>query len=146
MNVLTRMRRHVLTALMIAALVAATGPASSATRGNVARPGISHRICSYDWSKGTWQLKQLIKCAARNWKVAGGPDKALSVARCESRFNPKAYNTGGYAGVFQQSIFYWPGRARAYGFRDRSVYNGRANIIVSIRMAHREGWGPWSCA
>jgi hypothetical protein len=25
-------------------------------------------------------------------------------------------------------------------------YNGRANVIVSIRMAHRNGWGAWSCA
>ena len=146
MKVLTYMRRHLLTALMIAALVAAAGLASSATRHTTARTRITYRICSYDWSKGTWQLRQLVKCAARHWHVAGGPHKAVSVAKCESRLNPKAYNPGGYAGVFQQSTHYWPGRARAYGFRRWSVYNGRANIIVSVRMAHSEGWGPWSCA
>ncbi len=101
--------------------------------------------CRIDWQQGSQQVKQLIRCAARRWQVPGGPDKAISVARCESRLSPKAYNPGGYAGVYQQSMRYWKGRARDYGFPDWSVYNGRANVIVSIRMAHRYGWGPWGC-
>ena len=69
----------------------------------------------------------------------------MSVARCESGFRPRAYS-GGNAGVFQQRVVYWRGRARRFGFRGWSVYNGRANVIVSIRMAHTTGWGDWSCA
>ncbi len=61
------------------------------------------------------------------------------------RFNPKAYGSGD-GGVFQQAIQYWPGRAKEYGFPGWSMYKGRANVIVSIRMAHRNGWGAWSCA
>ena len=94
----------------------------------------------------TWKLKHLIRCAARRWHVVGGPDKAIAVARCESRFRPRARNPAGYAGVFQQSTRYWPVRSRAFGFRHWSIYNGRANILVSIRMAHRSGWRAWSCA
>jgi hypothetical protein len=78
--------------------------------------------------------------------VAGGPDKAVAVARCESNLNAKAYNSGGYAGVFQQAVNYWPGRSKTFGFKHWSVFNGRANIIVSIRMAHRYGWSAWGCA
>ncbi|HEY7399780.1 MAG TPA: hypothetical protein VH989_02660 [Actinomycetota bacterium] len=107
---------------------------------------VPDRVCDYHWKKGTWQLKQLIRCSARRWQVAGGPDKAVAVARCESNLNAKAYNPGGYAGVFQQAVNYWPGRSKTFGFKHRSVFNGRANIIVSIRMAHRYGWSAWGCA
>ena len=42
------------------------------------------------------------------------------------------------------STGYWPGRAEQWGQDDRSVFNGRANIIVSVRMAHAAGsWSPW---
>lgn len=101
--------------------------------------------CRIDWQQGRYEIKQLIRCAARHWRVPGGPDRAVAVARCESRLSPEAYNPGGYAGVYQQATRYWKGRARTYGFPDRSVYNGRANVIVSIRMAHRYGWSPWGC-
>lgn len=107
---------------------------------------ISARFCDYHWKMGPWQVKHLIRCAARRWHVAGGPDKAVAVASCESHFQPKAYNPGGYAGVFQQSTIYWPDRSKRFGFPHRSVFNGRANIIVSVRMAHRYGWGGWGCA
>ena len=68
-----------------------------ATRSNSS--WLSTRVCDYDWQRSTYQLKRLIRCAARRWDVAGGPDKAVRVARCESRFDPEAYNPGGYAGV-----------------------------------------------
>jgi hypothetical protein len=118
---------------------------ATATDGSTSRL-VSQRICDYDWRRSTYQLKRMIRCAARRWRVGGGPDKAVSVARCESRFDPDAYNPGGYAGVYQQATRYWRTRAATYGFRDYSVYNGRANVVVSVRMAHREGWGAWSCA
>jgi len=102
-------------------------------------------VCNIDWRAGTQQVKKLITCAADRWKVAGGPKKALAVAKCESGFDPQAYASGN-AGVYQQATKYWPKRAKTFGLPDRSVYNGRANIIVSIRMAHRWGWGAWSCA
>ena len=150
MTNLTTVRRSFAAALILSLLLtvaplAGSAGASTTTDGSTARL-VSGRICDYDWKRSTYQLKRLIRCAARRWDVAGGPHKALSVARCESRFDPRAYNPGGYAGVYQQAKRYWPPRATTYGFRDHSVYNGRANVIVSVRMAHRGGWGPWSCA
>jgi hypothetical protein len=152
MTTLTRYRRSFAAALMLtlllaaAPLVSSAGATDTATTDRTAERRVARRICDYDWKRSTYQLKRLIRCAARRWDVAGGPDKAVSVARCESRFDPEAYNSGGYAGVYQQATRYWPSRATTYGFRDYSVYNGRANIVVSIRMAHRSGWGPWACA
>jgi len=137
------MRRALVAALASASLLA---PATTA----VAREAmiVPVRVCDYDWRAGTWHVKQLIRCAARRWDSPGTPGQAISVARCESNLNPRAYNSGGYAGLFQQSTMYWPGRAEQWGQDDRSVFNGRANIIVSVRMAHAAGsWSPWvGCA
>ena len=109
---------------------------------------VSQRVCDFEWQRGDWHVKQLIRCAAHRWPVPGGAYKAIAVADCESDLNPSAYNSGGYAGLFQQSTRYWTSRARVFGQSSRSVYNGRANIIVSIRMAHStRSWGDWAgCA
>jgi hypothetical protein len=144
MTNLTKIRRLFAAALMLTILLTATSSLTAVE----ARPRttVPHRICAYDWRRSTYQLRKMIRCAARRWPVTGGAHKALSVARCESHFNTDAYNPSGYAGVYQQATRYWPGRSYTYGFRDYSVFNGRANIMVSIRMAHRHGWDPWSCA
>jgi hypothetical protein len=154
----TRWRRAVTTALALTTLLALPAGAARAARtlGAVRGSSVSARrsrahqvpdwVCDHPWRDGKRQVKRLIRCAARRWRVAGGPSKALSVAACESGFNPKAYNPAGYAGVFQQATKYWRGRARDYGFPRWSAFNGRANVIVSIRMAHEKGWGAWGCA
>jgi hypothetical protein len=128
-------------ATLIAAALAMAGPAEAAS----ATDEVSRRICDYDWSQGTWHIRQLIKCAANRWNSPGGPLKALDVARCESELKPKAYNPNGYAGLFQQATRYWPDRADHWGQPDRSVFNGRANVIVSIRMAaSMNSWSAWA--
>jgi hypothetical protein len=133
-------RRAVLAATLALSVFLATpaGVASASTR-------VKASVCDYRWRVGHRQVKRLIRCAAHRWRVPGGPRKALSVARCESGFDPGAYGNGN-AGVFQQNLAYWPARARAFGFPGWSAFNGRASVIVSVRMAHRGGWGPWSCA
>lgn len=136
--------RRAVGAALIATAVALAAPATTAD----AVEEVPRRICAYDWREGTWHLKQLIKCAARRWDSPGAPDKAIAVARCESNLQPKAYNPNGYAGLYQQATEYWPDRADRWGQPDRSVFNGRANIIVSIRMAASLGaWSAWGgCA
>lgn len=110
---------------------------------NLAPASAEDRICVRSTVKAT------IWCAVHKWSVEGGPRKAVLIARRESGLNPKAYNpTGcsgyGCKGVFQQSMRYWDGRWRSWGKDTRNnAFNMRANVIVSIRMAHIEGWGPW---
>ena len=95
-------------------------------------------------ARGTFHVKKLIRCAEARWSVPGGASKALAIANRESNFRPRAYNCySGAAGIFQHLRRYWPGRARTYGFRGWSAFNARANIMVTMRMVHRGGWGPW---
>lgn len=151
MDQLTHTRRRVISVVLAISALLGASPLLSSTPASAAQQTrntrvLATRICDYDWQSGRHQVKLLIRCAARRWHVSGGPDKALQVARCESGYNPDAYNPDGYVGVFQQAKRYWPDRADHYGFPDRSAFNGRANIIVSLRMAHANGWGGWGCA
>ena len=85
-------------------------------------------------------------------KQVFGPyaDGALNVARCESGFNPLAFNPvsngGNHAeGVFQ--ILYpstWNGTSEAAS----SPYNAMANILAAHQIFVRDGysWREWSCA
>jgi hypothetical protein len=137
--------RHITRRALVAALTGASllvlAPPATATEAQEV-PG---RVCDYDWEMGPWQIKQLIRCAADRWGSPGGAVKAIEVAHCESGLRPGAYNANGYGGLFQQSTTYWPGRADAFGVPDRSVFNGRANIIVSVRMARTMGsWSAWA--
>ena len=146
MTYLMKMRRHTVAALSIAAILAVV-PASvsrAAALGVRRHAPVSAKVCDYDWRKGTFQVKQLIRCAAEHWNVPGGADLALYIADRESHFYPKAYNPSGCAGIYQHMLRYWPGRAASFGFQGWSVYNARANIIVTMRMVHDDGWGPWS--
>jgi hypothetical protein len=102
-----------------------------------------NRICPIDWRQSTWHVKQLIRCAAAHHGVS--TETALYVAWRESRYRPSAYNAaGGAAGIYQHLLKYWPGRAEDFGFRDWSVFNARANIMVTMRMVKHYGWDPWA--
>jgi hypothetical protein len=144
MTYLSTLRRHAVAALSIAAILTVTP--TSISRAGI--PEVRHRvpakICNIDWHKGTWQVKQLIRCAATYWHVPGGVETALAIADRESQFRPNAYNPSGCAGIYQHMLRYWPGRASNYGFAGWSAYNARANIIVTMRMVKQAGWGPWS--
>lgn len=138
--------RRVLFAALAALMLLSSAPASPAEAR--ASREVSTRICDIDWRKGTWHVKKLIRCAARHWDSPGTPKRAVRVARCESHLRPDAYNPNGYAGLFQQATSYWPHRSDRYGVPDRSVFDGRANVIVSVRMAREIGsWRAWGgCA
>jgi hypothetical protein len=100
------------------------------------------RVCPIDWRQSTWHVRQLIGCAASHFGVER--EKALYIAWRESRYRPSAYNPGGdAAGIYQHLLKYWPGRAETFGFEDRSAFNARANIFVTMRMVRRYGWAPW---
>ena len=99
-------------------------------------------VCAVDWRKGRFFVKQLIRCAAHHFGV--DVNKALAVADRESHYSPRAYNSWSCAsGIYQHLCTYWPGRATTYGFHDWPAFNARANIMVTMRMVRRGGWGPW---
>jgi hypothetical protein len=123
-----------------------TGPCSgwfSNIRPAMGQARVQHRV------------EHLIDCAVRIWPVAGGNFYARSIAERESGDWPWAVNeSSGCVGLFQHVASMWPGRARFYLHRgwfsrwawDRGIspFSARANVLVSIRMAHSGGWGPWS--
>lgn len=106
---------------------------------------VAEHVCQIDWRKGEWHVKKLIRCAADRWRVPGGASMALYVADRESEFRPNAYNGySGASGIFQHLGRYWPDRADTFGFGGWSAFNARANIMVTMRMVHRQGdWNDW---
>ena len=102
----------------------------------------------YGWS--TLDVFRTIRAAVDRWPVEGGLGKALSVARCESGDDLLDSSTDGYTGTFQQATSYWAGRRASYNPElwerplPMAASNPRANVVVSIRMAHGSGgWGAW---
>lgn len=163
------MRRAIMTALTLALILGTTEgqsrQVSASTRlsnlwtvsaGNANRGEWRWDQCRFrhledGWGWNVHEVELTIRCAVRHWAVDGGAEKALAVARCESGLNELAYNAGGYAGVFQQAVRYWDGRFVYYAPRwwrlRPPVFNGRSNVVVSIRMAHARGWyADWACA
>jgi soluble lytic murein transglycosylase-like protein len=139
-----RLRRAILATLILTAVLtgssAATATATTIEQTRTAN--VSTKVCPVEWRKGRFYVKKLIRCAAHRYGV--NADRALYIARRESRFRPKAYNDWSCAkGIYQHLCRYWPGRADAYGFDDWSAFNARANIMVTMRMVRRGGWGPW---
>ena len=83
--------------------------------------------------------------------ISGGLSKLLAVGSCESGWNRLASNGGRYLGIFQHAAAYWDGRTGLVPERWRSgnwdsVWNTRAQIVVTVRMVKAGGWGPWGCA
>jgi hypothetical protein len=143
MTHISTLRRHIVAALSIAAILTMVPATISRAAITEVRHQARPKVCNYDWQEGTWQIKQLIRCAADHWNVPGGASTALAIADRESQYHPNAFNPSGCAGIYQHMLKYWPGRAAEYGFAGWSAYNARANIIVTMRMVQGGGWGPW---
>jgi hypothetical protein len=121
--------------LVITFLVTALLPAA-------AHAGTVARSCPQP-ATGPESVKSLIRCAAP--KLGLSTSKALQVAWRESRYHPGARNnSSGTCGVFQHMPRYWPERVRRwYWGTDPSCYDGRTNVLVSLRMVRSGGWSPW---
>lgn len=142
-----RTRRAIVATILLTAISLSfpTAQASALSRSGAslrAVTGTMDTVCRIDWRDSQLKVKKLIRCAAGYYHVS--VERALYVARRESRFNPRAYNSSSCAkGLYQHLCRYWPGRADAFGFDNWSAYNGRANVFVTMRMVKRYGWGPW---
>jgi hypothetical protein len=95
-------------------------------------------------------VERLVRICARHFGV--DVSTAVVIAGRESSFRPRAYNpTGcegwGCKGVYQHHMKYWPDRTRLLRNSwdvGHSPFNARANILITMRMVDRGGWGPWS--
>jgi hypothetical protein len=106
--------------------------ATGATRQITLRLGIGRK-----------PVRGMVRSLARRHEVS--VTTAMRVAACESRFNPRAYSYP-YAGVYQQDVRFWGGRARRFGHPGESPFDSYANVDVSLKMARAMGWGHWGCA
>ncbi len=69
-------------------------------------------------------------------------DWALRVAKCESGFNPNAYNAGsGASGVFQ----FLPSTWRGSPYASSSPFDAEANVRAALWLYQRSGPTQWSC-
>lgn len=140
------MRRTILAAAVAACMAVGVAPAAAHHGG---QHEYMERRCRYgELDPGVQtqrEMRATIECAVRRWPVPGGLSMALLVASHESGLQADAYNSSsGACGIYQHLIRYWPGRQdqadRPWMPIGESCKNGRANIIVSIRIAHRLGW------
>lgn len=143
MGRLTRRTARTIAALLAVGIVLAAAPAASAGHAN--GPCDFHRE---DGVTVRQHSRDQIRCAVRRWSVPGGSATALCIARRESGLLPWAESPDGLnKGLFQQHVDYWDGNYDTYTRRtwelSRRILSGRTNTVVSIRMAHEIGWGPW---
>ena len=91
---------------------------------------------------------RLIRCAAAEWEVPGGAEKAICIADAESHLDPRAVSEdGAYVGLFQHSAAAWPDRFAEWTDPawelDERPQSGRTNAIVTMRIVNANGWGSW---
>lgn len=71
--------------------------------------------------------------------------KALSVVRCESSFNPGTVGAAGERGLFQIHPVHIP-YLQDRGMTWDSMFDPASNISYAYDLYSRSGWGPWTCA
>lgn len=101
--------------------------------------------------KQQWSEREIhltIHCAVNKFPTSHST--ADYVAQRESGMNHDSVNAySGACGVYQHIPRYWPGRQGAFerahpAWRIREgCFNARSNVLVSIWMAHNNGWSPW---
>lgn len=150
-----RSRRFHATVLLLLVSIIAIPSSALAHSGSQSRmKSYMAKQCRYNsLDSRAWtshEVLHTINCATNKWSVPGGAKYARTIAWRESRYNARAWNPYSKAcGVFQHLIRYWPGRQNAFDGPKwnlaESCKNGRANVIVTIRMVHRIGnWSHWS--
>jgi hypothetical protein len=75
--------------------------------------------------------------------------QALSVARCESGYNPSAYNSISVGGSHAEGVFQilYPSTWSGTSYSGYSPYNAWANIHAAYQIFARDGysWREWVC-
>ncbi len=89
-------------------------------------------------------IQQIIVDAAARW--GADPTQLLRVARCESGYNPNAYNArSGASGLFQFIPSTWAANSVRAGYGGVSVFDAVASANTAAYMFARGQAGQWSC-
>lgn len=160
--------KRIVTAAIAALLTAgAMGPPGNAAEARRADSPAAGRFEANreDWREATCRYARLdgehrysirevaraIECSTERWRVPGGTEGALCIARRESGLRPDADNpSSSAAGVYQWiddsfdgAYRSHPELVRRWGLRD-SVWNARTNVVLAIRHAHDAwSWSTW---
>lgn len=153
------MRKYLTIALLIGAALCAPAfmPVASADSDlGYATTDLAwrHESCRFqsanprNWTR--WEVRSTIACAVDRWAVP--LETAMAIADRESGFYAKARNpSSGACGIYQHLPRYWPGRVSNHNFGAPKKYdvapgceNARSNVLVSVRMMHTIGLGPWT--
>jgi hypothetical protein len=97
------------------------------------------------------EIVRMIGCAVDRYGGDAGQTEA--VGRCESGLNEHAVSASGtYRGVFQYGPLwnsaadrYWRPRWGGRHLNIPSVFNARAQVMVTVRYVRANGWSAWSC-
>jgi hypothetical protein len=142
-------------ALLTATLFAtgATPSISQVTRhvGPAKMPSCRYRYMDGNVAFSQDEIRHTIRCAVARWPVPGGVDYAFAVARRESGFQALSQNPSSSAsGVYQFVNGTWASQIQARGEFihrqevERSVWNGRSNVLIAIKLVHGcRCWQPW---
>lgn len=71
--------------------------------------------------------------------------KALSVAWCESRYNPGTVGAAGERGLMQIHPVHIQYLGN-YGLTWDDMFDPAANLTYAYALYSSQGWGPWTCA
>ena len=89
-------------------------------------------------------IQQIIIDAANSHGVSA--DYLLSVAKCESTFNPNIVNAYGYTGLFQYSYSTWANFSVKAGYAGASIFDPVAQANVTAWAFANNLQSNWSCA
>jgi len=165
--VLATHRRLAICLLALAMLATMIGVADSKKRHHITVAELVHDAhgrpnqCDFDHDK-RWGPKQ-VQCAIRVVWPDNAEDAAVSVAYCESRFDPNSKNRSSTAsGLFQFLSGTWGGnpqfrkafrqaKARGWSYGRsihaayRAVFDPVRNIKGALWLYQQSGWSPWVC-
>lgn len=127
------------------AIVEMTPPPPPPAPAPVAQPVLAARVATPAPPAAPAAYSGSVPDLIRSVFAAGGQaavDWALRVAKCESGFNPNAYNaSSGASGVFQFLPSTWHGSPYA----SSSPFDAAANVRAALWLYQRSGPTQWSC-
>ena len=120
--------------LVVVAL--ALGAAATAHAGSIRNPAERHAAERCDHGR----VNACLKRAAIHYRVSYALMR--SIAWCESRLQPRAYNPSGASGLMQ----FMPGTWQATPYRARPVFSAKWNALAGAWLLRRQGTGPWTAS